>query len=72
MITIFINGQSQQVADGCDLQQALSVSASNDQNIDLANIAAVLNQTIVPKSLWEEQQCKEGDQIELFSAVAGG
>jgi sulfur carrier protein len=72
MITIFINGHPQQVADDCHLQQAITQGTSSDQTIDLTKVAAVLNQTIIPKSLWKEQSCADGDQIEIFSAVAGG
>jgi sulfur carrier protein len=68
MITISINGQQKHVSEGCYLHQLIE----EDVGTHLAHIAVVVNETIIPKSLWQTHQCKAGDHIELFSAVAGG
>ena len=71
MIPVFINGQALQVDKNLNLQQVLLL-ATEPHQLDLANIAVACNQHIVPKSQWSEQGCREGDQIDVFSAVAGG
>jgi sulfur carrier protein len=71
MIHIFINGQALQVEQKTSLQQVLRLVTELHQ-LDLENIAVALNQHIVPKSQWAEQGCQQGDQINVFNAVAGG
>lgn len=71
MIPIFVNGQALQVNENASLQHVLLLATEHHQ-LDLANIAVALNQHIVSKSQWSEQGCREGDQIDIFSAVAGG
>jgi sulfur carrier protein len=71
MILVFINGQALQVDENLSLQQLLMLAAE-PHLLDLANIAVAFNQHIVPKSQWSEQGCREGDHIDVFSAVAGG
>ncbi|VFP84638.1 Sulfur carrier protein ThiS (plasmid) [Candidatus Erwinia haradaeae] len=34
--------------------------------------ALALNQTIIPRSNWKDYQVKDGDDILLFQAIAGG
>jgi len=36
------------------------------------SVAVVVNQVIIPRSEWPHYQCQIGDQVEFFSAVAGG
>ena len=35
-------------------------------------LAVALNQAVVPRSRWEEQQVNDGDEIDLLVAVQGG
>lgn len=35
-------------------------------------IALAVNQTIVPRELWQARMLHDGDQILLFQAIAGG
>lgn len=71
MITVFINGKALQVDTIIDLQQVLQLARESYQ-LDLANIAVAVNQHVVPKSQWKKLHCQQGDQIDLFTAVAGG
>jgi sulfur carrier protein len=71
MISIFVNGHTLQVEQNTSVQQALQLATELHQ-FDMANIAVAFNQHIVPKSQWAEQGCQQGDQINVFSAVAGG
>ncbi len=35
-------------------------------------VALAVNQTIVPREHWEARMLRDGDQILLFQAIAGG
>lgn len=35
-------------------------------------IAVAINDQIIPKSIWPTTQLKEGDDIAIFSMIAGG
>jgi len=35
-------------------------------------VALALNQQILPREQWDQQQVREGDQILLFQVIAGG
>ena len=64
---IKFNGESIEFSDSC-LFELL------DQN-DLSNksgIAVAINNTVVPKSLWQEAEIKENDEVLVITAAAGG
>ncbi|MCW3171955.1 sulfur carrier protein ThiS [Shewanella subflava] len=67
MITIHINGELQQLADNQTLAELLVCKQVAPQSV-----AVVVNQAIIPRSEWSQYQCQADDQIEFFSAVAGG
>ncbi|GAB2699875.1 sulfur carrier protein ThiS [Aliiglaciecola sp. 3_MG-2023] len=71
MITLYVNDLPVHVNKNSNLQQVLALSIQS-LNLQLDNIAAVHNQHLVPKSQWAISVCNENDQIEIFSAVAGG
>lgn len=66
-MNITLNGEPKEVQTGQTLRLFLT-----SLEIQLDAIAVVVNQTIVPKSLWSETEIQENDTLELFSAVAGG
>jgi sulfur carrier protein len=72
MMTVSLNNHQLSIPLATNLQEALKLGAQLNQAIDLNNVAAVVNQNIVPKSEWQQHLCQPNDQIELFSAVAGG
>ncbi|MCF2949153.1 sulfur carrier protein ThiS [Paraglaciecola aquimarina] len=72
MITISFNKDTLDIAANSSLQQALNSYAEQKPEIQLANIALVVNQRIMPKSQWPNYLCQNQDQIEIFSPVAGG
>ncbi len=49
-----------------DLLQALALPA------DGKGIAIAVNDTVVSRSRWPEQQLREGDRVEIVRAVQGG
>lgn len=66
-MNITLNGEPKEVQTGQTLRLFLT-----SLEIQLDAIAVVVNQAIVPKSLWSETEIQENDTLELFSAVAGG
>ena len=72
MITVYLNTQPLSVPINTNLQELLHTGVQLNQNLKLANVAAVVNQNIVPKSEWQQYPCQDNDHVELFSAVAGG
>ena len=72
MLAITVNGHHLNVKTNTTLQQALALYTANTTPLDLSNVAVVVNQNIVPRSLWQEHVCQSHDHIEIFSPVAGG
>ncbi|WP_340677802.1 sulfur carrier protein ThiS [Paraglaciecola sp.] len=72
MMTVSLNNHQLSIPLATNLQEALQMGAHLDPAVDLSHVAAVVNQNIVPKSEWQQHLCQPNDQIELFSAVAGG
>lgn len=66
-ISIVINEQSHQVAREASLQQIIS-------QFSLPEIGCVfaINNSVVPRSEWDNTVLSQGDSISLFQAIAGG
>ncbi|GLP95694.1 sulfur carrier protein ThiS [Paraferrimonas sedimenticola] len=65
-LTITLNGQQHQVAEGSTLAQALALLER-----PLEQLAVSVNQQIVPKSQWQ-QAIEPNANIQVFHAIAGG
>ena len=67
MITVQLNGESQQFSESKTIQEIL------DQfKIRSAAIAVAVNTEIVPHSKLNEMKIADGDQIEIVQARGGG
>ncbi|MFO6425328.1 sulfur carrier protein ThiS [Motilimonas sp. KMU-193] len=66
-ITIFINGQAQQVDATTKVIDLLSALGHAEQGMALA-----INQNIISRSEWPDHVLQDGDDIALFQAIAGG
>ncbi|MTH48445.1 sulfur carrier protein ThiS [Intestinirhabdus alba] len=64
---ILFNDEPLQIADGLTVSDLL-----NELNQLKPGTALALNQQILPQERWALQQVREGDQILLFQAIAGG
>ncbi|WP_417760575.1 sulfur carrier protein ThiS [Shewanella sp.] len=64
---LLINGQSLEVDQQITLQALVE-----SQQIAANSVALVRNGVIAPRSCWPNIQCQPNDQIDIFSAVAGG
>lgn len=67
MIEIYINGERHKLTANIALVEILALKQVAEQSV-----AVVVNQVIIPRSEWPHYQCQIGDQVEFFSAVAGG
>ncbi|MFF3963243.1 sulfur carrier protein ThiS [Streptomyces griseorubiginosus] len=64
---ISVNGEPRQFAPGTALDtvvRALTAAPSG--------VAAALNETVVPRTLWPSTPLAEGDRVEVLTAVQGG
>jgi sulfur carrier protein len=66
-ITIYLNGQTQQVAPGTNLT-ALVATLGQDPR----GVAIERNRDIVPKSAWDACVLQAGDRLEVVVFVGGG
>ncbi|VFP80842.1 sulfur carrier protein ThiS [Candidatus Erwinia haradaeae] len=57
-----------------ELQNSLSITEflSNQFYKSSSGMALALNQTVIPQQNWSDYQIKDGDDILLFQAIAGG
>ncbi|QFR02473.1 sulfur carrier protein ThiS [Streptomyces phaeolivaceus] len=66
-MTVLVNGERRQIAPGTALDalvRTLTPSASG--------VAAALNETVVPRARWTTTALREGDRVEVLTAVQGG
>ncbi|WP_299009583.1 sulfur carrier protein ThiS [uncultured Shewanella sp.] len=64
---VFFNDKAVNVAPDVTLLQLLQRF-----NIEPNSVAVVVNQGVVPRSLWQTQVCQHQDKIDVFTVVAGG
>ena len=67
MMTVFINGESQQVEDGMTIGQLLA-----SLNLSQKRLAVEINLDIVPRSGFSSHKLNEQDKIEIVQAIGGG
>ncbi|WP_282110749.1 sulfur carrier protein ThiS [Shewanella algicola] len=67
LIRLELNGTTVMLEPDLSLSGLLVVN-----NIDVASVAIVVNDTVIPRSGWQHIQCQANDRINVFSAVAGG
>lgn len=67
MIKVILNNDGLELAAGTTLAQLLIELEQNKPGV-----AVALNQQVVARSQWPEQQLASNDKITLFHAIAGG
>ena len=73
MMTVYLNGQPLSVPDTASLHDILLIAQQQSIITTVSgNLVSVVNQSIVPASLRATCRCHANDQLELFTAVAGG
>lgn len=74
MINVVLNGQSTALAPGATALTAVEHlhSSSLTQEHERKGIAIALNETVIARSAWQDTPLKDGDVLEVITAVQGG
>lgn len=64
---IFVNDEPVECPVGSTISTLLA-----QQEIQAVNIAIALNETVIPKTAWEQTELTEGSRILIIKAVQGG
>lgn len=67
IIEILLNDEPCQIEAGQTITLWLA-----SQTINPASVALALNGAVLVRSLWPQTQLSAGDELHLFSAIAGG
>ena len=66
-IQVKLNGEPRELPDGARLAEAVA------ELTDLASgVAAAINGDVVPRGSWATTSLRDGDQVEVVTAVQGG
>ncbi|WP_413756807.1 sulfur carrier protein ThiS [Streptomyces sp. MMBL 11-3] len=66
-VTVLVNGERRRLAAGTDLDTLVAALCAAP-----SGIAAALNETVVPRAQWPATLLREGDRVEVLTAVQGG
>ncbi|ELC7282428.1 sulfur carrier protein ThiS [Aeromonas veronii] len=66
-LTIRLNDKAQSLAAGQSVADLLAAQGVNPQGV-----AVALNGAVLPRGRWAETRLNYGDEIHLFTAIAGG
>ena len=66
-MVITLNGAKCEISDGSTLEDLLTSLSTGSRGS-----AAVVDGEVVPRSVWPMTQLREGQQVELITAVQGG
>ncbi|MFM4717537.1 sulfur carrier protein ThiS [Aeromonas veronii] len=66
-LTIRLNDRAQPLAAGLSVADLLAAQGVNPQGV-----AVALNGAVLPRGRWTETRLNDGDELHLFTAIAGG
>ena len=66
-MTITLNGEAREMADGATVAQLL-----DDLGLDSRSLAVERNRELVPRRTHAEATLAEGDRVEIVTLVGGG
>ncbi|MET8411982.1 sulfur carrier protein ThiS [Streptomyces sp. NPDC005195] len=66
-MNILVNGERRLVAAGTALDTLVATLTPAP-----SGVAAALNETVVPRTQWSSTSLREGDRVEVLTAVQGG
>jgi sulfur carrier protein len=66
-MNISVNGERQEVAPGTALDSVVRSLTRAP-----SGVAAALNETVVPRAEWSVTALRDGDRVEVLTAVQGG
>ena len=66
-VQVKLNGEPRELSDGATVAEAVAPGT------DLASgVAAAVNGDVVPRGSWAAAPLRDGDQVEVVTAVQGG
>jgi sulfur carrier protein len=66
-LQVKLNGEPRELPDGSTIAQAVAELTTAQ-----AGVAAAVNGDVVPRGLWTATLLRDGDQVEVVTAVQGG
>ncbi|WP_330283849.1 sulfur carrier protein ThiS [Streptomyces sp. NBC_00588] len=66
-MNISVNGEPRRIAAGTALDTVVKTLTPAP-----SGVAAALNETVVPRAQWPSTPLREGDRVEVLTAVQGG
>jgi sulfur carrier protein len=66
-VQVKLNGEPRELPDGSTIAQAVAELTAAE-----TGVAAAINGDVVPRSSWTATALRDGDQIEVVTAVQGG
>ena len=66
-VQVKLNGEPRELPDGSTIAQAVAALAAAP-----SGVAAAVNGDVVPRRSWAATVLRDGDQVEVVTAVQGG
>lgn len=66
-MNVIVNESTLEIAENTTVAQLLKILGKTEQGS-----AVAVDQEVVSRSLWSDYKLREGQQITLFQAIAGG
>lgn len=66
-VQVKLNGEPDELPDGATLAQAVA-----ELTRAATGVAAAVNGDVVPRGSWDATPLRDGDQVEVVTAVQGG
>ncbi|MBQ0849675.1 sulfur carrier protein ThiS [Streptomyces sp. BH-SS-21] len=66
-VTVLVNGERRELAADTALDALVTALCAAP-----SGVAAALNKTVVPRTQWPTTLLREGDRVEVLTAVQGG
>ncbi|MDX2704475.1 sulfur carrier protein ThiS [Streptomyces sp. PA03-6a] len=67
LLSVSVNGEAREVAEGVTLDRLVATLT-----VAPSGVAAALNETVVPRAQWPATPLRDGDRVEVLTAVQGG
>lgn len=67
LVSVSVNGEAREVAEGVTLDRLVATLTAAP-----SGVAAALNETVVPRAQWPATALRDGDRVEVLTAVQGG
>tara|TARA_B100000035_G_scaffold63895_1_gene51842 strand:+ start:51380 stop:51580 length:201 start_codon:yes stop_codon:yes gene_type:complete len=66
-MNILLNNNKEEISDGITIDQLIKV-----KNVNNKYFAVEINEQVIPKSNYHKHVIKDGDVIEIITAIGGG